>query len=61
MTITISLATENSGFVDDREGEILVCIQRAIHKIRINEFRPQKEVIQDTDGNTVGTVTVEGK
>jgi hypothetical protein len=58
MTITIRLKTDNAAFDDDCAGEVGAIIQDAIRRVA-NGSRVL--TLKDSNGNTVGTVTVTGK
>jgi len=55
MKITIDISTSNAAFEDDYEGEISLImdtVSEAIHE------RCENCVVRDTNGNTIGSITI---
>lgn len=64
MTITIKINTENAAFEDDRDGELTRILTAAIARLTHNGspyWRTCPLTLHDSNGNTVGSVTVRGK
>jgi hypothetical protein len=58
MTITIRLKTDNAAFEDDREGELLRIFGQAA--LAVVQYGASRKSLRDSNGNTVGSVTVTG-
>lgn len=62
MTITIRLKTDNDAFQDgNRETEIARLVQAVADRISEGGSTYAECQLRDTNGNTVGTVTVTGR
>lgn len=56
MTFTIKIKTDNAAFQDNKEGEIRWILQDWIRRDILVDRR-----VMDSNGNTVGSITVKGK
>lgn len=59
MTITVKIKTDNAAFEEDKHGEINRILMDWIAED--DNLRWVHRSLHDTNGNTVGSVTVKGK
>lgn len=61
MTITIKINTDNAAFEDDKATEVHRIVREAVAILNGDDYGPGAFPVRDSNGNTVGSVTVTGK